>query len=174
MSQLATTTMGSHYTDEQRMQAAVEYSVSGSILKTADIVKIPSRTLYDWSHSEWWQSEVARLRKENKDLFNAQYTNIIKDGLEEIHDRVKNGDAYVTNKGKIKRKPASLRDLGTVTGIAFDKLRLLNNEPTSITDNSAGKLQELMKQFEQITHAKVIDGEVIDNKEQSPKLADSE
>lgn len=173
MSQLATNTVGSQYSDQDRLQAATEYAIHGSIIKASEYTNIPSRTLYDWSKAEWWESEIIRIREENKEIIRAGITRIVEKGFNNIEDRIENGDAYITKeKNKdgdivdvIKRKPASLRDLGTVTGIAFDKLRLLNNEPTSITDNSSGKLQELLAQFEAISHAKVIDGQVIDSKD---------
>jgi len=158
MSQL-TNSMGSQYSDEDRLRAATEYSVHGSIIKASEYTGIPSRTLYDWSHTDWWKSEVIRIREENKEIIRAKLSLIVEDGFNAIHDRMMNGDAYLTKDGEIARKPASLRDLGTVTGISFDKLRLLNNEPTSISGSDADALAKLKADFAQLATKKLIESD---------------
>jgi len=160
MSQLATNQSGSKYGDQDRMQAVIEYSVHGSLAKVEEYTGISKRTLLDWTKTEWWQDQLGRLHDQNKDIFKAQYSQAVLEGLEQVRDRIKNGDAYVTKDGEIARKPASLRDLSTATGIALDKLRLLNNEPTSITKADNGELLKLKQAFEQLSSTKVIEGEV--------------
>jgi len=165
MSQLATA-QGSKYSDEDRRKALADYSVYGSIQKTAESTGIADRTLYDWSHEEWWQSELAKLREETKELVRAKVSKLVETGYDAIQDRVDNGDAYVDKNGEIQRKPASLRDLSVATGIAFDKLRLIDNQPTSISSNNSDALLALKAQFEELAgQPKVIEGQVIDNKE---------
>jgi len=154
---------GSQYTDEQRLRAVTEFSIIGSIQRTAESLNIPNRTLYDWSHQEWWADNLARIRIEHKDLIRSKLSGIIESGYNAIQDRIDNGDCYVskTKQGDvIKRKPAALRDLGIVTGISFDKLRLLNNEPTSIRATDNEQLKALKAQFEQLANTKVIPGTV--------------
>lgn len=157
---------GSYYTDEQRLEAVTVFSAYGNIRKAAEHLKMPDRTLYDWSKQEWWHTQLTRLREENKDLIRAKVQKIVETGFDAIQDRITNGDTYLAKEKDengvlvdvVKRKPASLRDLGTVTGISFDKLRLIDGEPTSIRSDSS-QLQDLAAQFRQLVTKKVIDGE---------------
>ena len=166
-SQLATNSSGSYYVDNDRYRAVTEFMVTGSIKKTSENLNIPVRTLYDWAKEEWWQTELEKLRIENKDLLASKLRNIVESGLDQIQDRIINGDAFLTKDKDedgnqvdvIKRKPASLRDLGTVTGISFDKLRLINNEPTSISANGSKELQALAEQFAKLSNTKIIEGQ---------------
>lgn len=165
MSQLATQTRGSQYSDEDRRLALILYNQHGSCVKVSEHSHIPERTVNDWTHSDWWEDELAVIREENKDLIRASITRIVTKGFDNIEDRIENGDEYITKDGQKDRKKASLRDLGTVTGIAFDKLRLLNNEPTSIQGKA--DIEATLDQFRQLAQARVVEGEILDKQEDS-------
>ena len=120
MSQLATS-QGSSYNDQDRLRAVAEYTVYGSLPQVEKHTNIPYGTLYDWSKTDWWETKLKELQIQNREITAAKLQNIVTDGLNAIHNRITEGDAYLKKDGEIGRKPASLRDLGTVTGISFDK-----------------------------------------------------
>lgn len=161
MSNLVENTSGSKYSDEDRMRAAIEYSVHGSLSKVEEYTGIPKTTVHGWTKLEWWHNQLEQLRKENQDIMRAKYSKIIQDGLDVISDRLENGDAYVSKEGDIARKPVSLRDASTATGIAFDKLRLIDGQATTIKGTDDKALIALKEQFEKIANTRTIDGEVI-------------
>lgn len=165
MSAIAPTSSGSQYTDEQRRQAIVEYAVQGSIPQTAKNVGIPERTLYDWKKKDWWEDSVAEIREQNKDLIDAQLEQLAIKGFQAMAERIEHGDAYIgkeiqkdaeTGAEKlvevVKYKPVSLRDLSTASGIAYDKMRLHRNQPTSIkaesTDDRLNSLAEKVRELQ--------------------------
>jgi hypothetical protein len=61
MSELVHTNKGSHYTDEQRYQAAIEYAVKGNMAKVSKALGIPESTLCNWKKETWWDEQVAVL-----------------------------------------------------------------------------------------------------------------
>ena len=162
MSNIALSSQGSKYTDEDRQRALVEYSIVGHVPTIAKTLNIPERTLKDWKQKDWWVDELAKVRLENKDLIDAKLTGLVVSGFEAMQDRMTLGDHHLTKDGDIVRVPVKLRDAATASGIAFDKLRLIRNEPTSIkaesTDSRLNQLAEKVREL-QAGGNKVISGE---------------
>jgi len=156
MSQLAQNN-GGRYTDEDRRRALVEYAVSGSITRTAENVNIPERTLYDWKEKEWWVSEVARFREENKEMIDAQLEQLAISGFQAMQNRIDHGDTYVKKDGTTALKPVSLRDLSTASGIAYDKLRLHRNMPSVIrSESTSERLNQLADKVRELQAGSVL------------------
>lgn len=137
MSQLAETSSGSSYTDDDRRRAISEYAVIGHIPTVSKNINIPESTLKDWRKKDWWEASLIELRHETKDIIDAKLTGLIVSGFKAMQDRIDNGDTYITKDGKQALVPVKLRDIAVASGVAFDKLRLLRNEPTSIKAESA-------------------------------------
>lgn len=136
MTQIADTSNGSKYTDDDRRGALLEFAVNGSIRKTSEITNIPIQTLYVWKSKEWWSREVASIREDNKEMIDAQLEQLAIKGFQAMADRIENGDTYVTKSGELAKKPVSLRDVSTASGISYDKMRLHRNMPSVIKSES--------------------------------------
>jgi len=151
MSQLAETIAGSKYSDLDRRQAAMEYAIHGTMARTAEHTGIPERTLYDWKLSDWWQDTVAEVREQNKDLIDSQLEQLAIKGFQAMQDRIENGDTVIDKNGEQVRKPCNLRDLATASGIAYDKMRLHRNQPTSIkTESTDARLADLANKVREL------------------------
>ena len=114
---------GSHYTDSQRREAAAQYVMLGNLAKVAEATGIPQRTLGDWVRTDWFRSIVAEVRAEKAIEIDASYTRIIHKTLDQLIDRLDNGDPCMIN-GKVGRRPVSARDLAMIAGIIWDKRAL--------------------------------------------------
>ena len=160
MSQLAETSQGSKYSDEDRRLAIVEYAVHGSLAKVVEHTGIPQQTLSGWKKTDWWVDHLSEVRLQNKDIIESGYEQAILIGLEAIQDRMVHGDTYITRDGEQDKKPVSLRDLSTATGIAYDKLRLHRNLPTSIkAESTDARLNSLADKVRELQGGMVtIDG----------------
>ena len=113
---------GSQYTDVQRRQAVINYAILGNIRAVADHTGISDRTLYDWRQSDWWDVVLQEVRDEKDNHFDSLFSNIVQQAAEKALEHINTCD-----------KPL---DLIKVSAIAFDKLRLLRNLPTSIKADS--------------------------------------
>ena len=115
---------GSKYSDEQRMEVAVLYAVSGNAKKVAKATGIPRTTIVGWKKADWWDDLVAQVRSENTARHRAEYSKIVD----------------LAQKQTIKELPnATAQQASIISGVAFDKLRLIDNQPTSISSNQDSK-----------------------------------
>jgi hypothetical protein len=127
---------GSHYTDQQRREAAVQYLLLGNLTAVAKVTSVPASTLADWARSSWWNTLVVELRAEKGAELDGAFTRIIHEATEHLLDRLKNGDPYVVS-GEVRRKPVSARDLALVAAITYDKRALARNEsPAASRDDN--------------------------------------
>lgn len=139
---------GSKYTDEQRRQACLEFLITGSMKTVSKRMGIPRRTLDGWKQASWWDGLLTELRHEKEAEIQAQLSKIIVKAHDETVDRLEHGDEIHTAAG-IKRIKMRGLDTATVAAIAYDKLRLSLNQPTTIRGNSSD-IEALAQQFRQI------------------------
>lgn len=125
---------GSKYSDEQRKEAAVLYTIKGSMRHVSDAMGIPQRTLHDWKGTDWWDEVSNEVRSENDNLFKSRYSEIIDKAtritIEKLDD-------------------VSAKDAAVIAAVAQDKLRLLCNQPSRITAN-ADSMASLAQAFEKL------------------------
>ncbi len=113
---------GSKYTDDQRKQAAMQYAVDGLLSKIEQEQGIPQQTLSDWKQTEWWVEIVSEVRLQKEGELDAKLTKLIDNSYDHALDELENGNVTYSQ--------------ALVGGsIAFDKQRILRNQPTSITAN---------------------------------------
>jgi hypothetical protein len=150
MSEMVAT--GSHYTDDIRRQAAAVYAFKGTQTAVERELGIPQSTVNLWTQTEWWQSLVDNARAGAEDQYRAELHSIIEKANRETVDRLDNGDHIVTKDG-IQRIPIKGKDAATIGAIAYDKMRLSLNMPTSITVRSDNKtLTDLADKFKALSN----------------------
>lgn len=118
---------GSLYTADDRLTAAAQYVLLGSVRRVAAATGIPVRTIYDWTKTDWWETLVAQVRTEMEGELDATLSRIIQLSFASILDRLENGDCAVTSDGRMVRKPVSARDAMTILGMAIDKRKVLRD-----------------------------------------------
>ena len=133
----------SKYTDDIRREACLQYAIKGNQAAVCKDMDIPAATLHGWKESEWWQQLTEEHRNETNAQIRASYTQIIQKGA----------DVALTalNSGEVKGKDAM-----TISAIAYDKVRLIDNMPTSITSSGNTALQnefeKLSKRTQELEH----------------------
>jgi transposase-like protein len=109
------------YSDEERANALAALSANADdVNHTANQLGIPRKTLENWAKGAR-HPEAAQLGQEKKPE--------LADALEEVARKL--ADAMPA-----KIADASLRDTAIAMGIAVDKMRLLREAPTSITQTN--------------------------------------
>lgn len=122
----------SKYTPEEKIRAVMIYVTTGTIKASAKKAGIPQQTLQHWKqHAEWWDDTVRECRKKKQDELDAMYTEVIHDIVEQVHDRVINGDTKVDKNGNQYKLPMGGKDLAITMAVTFDKRQLLRGEATS-------------------------------------------
>ena len=126
---------GSKYSDEQRMEVAILYAISGNAKKVATQSGIPRTTIVGWKKQDWWHDTVTRIRSEKADEHRAKYSELV-DKAQQV---------------ALEKLPeATALQAMTISGIGTDKIRLADNLPTTITDRSPD-LKALAEEFRQLS-----------------------
>jgi len=126
---------GSKYSDQQRMEVAILYAISGNMKKVAKDTGIPRTTIVGWKQSDWWQSAVAKVRDEKADEHRALYSELV-DKAQRV---------------ALKKLPdATAQQAMTIAAIGTDKLRLHDGMPTEISDKSTN-MKALANEFAKLS-----------------------
>jgi len=125
---------GSKYTDEDRRKAVVLYLVLGTDTAVAKELGYPRNTVTNWRHSDWWEQEAVLVGHEIEDKLRATFRKVAVEGTQLALDAIRNKD--------LKGKEAMI-----TAGIAYDKLRLSENRPTSISGNVSGGVQAKLEEI---------------------------
>lgn len=149
----------STYSVDQQTEIAATYLSTGSIARTSELTSVPLTTIHTWSKTEWWHAVLDRLRTEYKAELEARVSSALFKALDQIDERLNNGDVSVTKDGSVVRHPIRARDLSILTSILFDKRQIIRHEPTSITASDS-RLQSLADKLQQLTPKLV--GQTID------------
>ena len=128
---------GSKYSDQQRMEVAILYAISGNAKKVAKATGIPRTTIVGWKKQEWWQDAVTSIQSEKADEHRAKYSELV-DKAQRV---------------ALKKLPeASAAQAIIIAGTATDKIRLHDGMPTEIIGKS-DDMEALAKQFDQLAQS---------------------
>ncbi len=153
---------GSKYTDDQRLAAATQYAIQGSLLKIEQSLGIPDSTVGEWKKQEWWVELVGTLRHEKAEEHRAKYVAIIDKAQDRVLEAIPN---------------ATAQQAMIIAGVGTDKVRTHDGMPTSYSGQS-GDMKALAKQFEamvkdkEIVVIKTIDPQPIDKTGDSQSITD--
>lgn len=145
------------YSDEKRIEVATLFAVTGSKTRVEALTGVPRSTVARWLREDWFQSLLDAIRAENDQLLDAKMTEIVVKALDQIEDRVENGDYVVMRDGGLVRKPVGAKDLSLVQAINLDKRQLLRGKPTSRTEQVTNqtvekKLLDLAENFRKLAN----------------------
>ena len=122
------------YTDEQKIEAAVQYCIKGNMKQVSRDLSIPDTTLGSWKHSPLWDTTIASVRAEKTDEHIARYTGLIDKLLIQAEQDIPN----------MRGKDAIIS-----AAVLQDKSRTLQSLPTSI--NVKVDMDSMLKQFEALS-----------------------
>ena len=149
--------MTTKYPREDRYKAAVAYVATGNSLAASRESGIPGSTIRHWLKADDdFQLICEEIRSEFGERMKYQFAEIIMESGEQALDRLRNGDVVRDSKtGELHRVPIKGKDAAIIGAVAFDKLRLAENQPTSIVQHGDSKerLLSLVDQFNVIGKA---------------------
>lgn len=139
---------GSLYSDSERYSAVEAYLSLGNIRRVSALTGVPSRTLYDWQKTQWWDDLSAQLRAERDAELDSALTKVIESGVSSVLDRLECGDLVVKRDGSFVRKPISTHEIVSILKVVYDMRQQLrevsynNHRPTPLSE-IAEKLEEI-------------------------------
>ena len=146
--------MATKHPREDRYKAAAALIATGNSKAASRESGIPASTIRHWSQNDDdFQMMCQEIRTEFGEKIKIKLAEIIDESADQTLDRIRNGDVIRDPKtGELVRVPIKGRDLAIIGAVAFDKHRLILNQPTSITQSSSG-LDAMVKKFEAIADA---------------------
>ena len=143
--------MATKYTREDRYKAAAALIATGNSIAASSESHIPASTIRHWAqHDEEFQLICQEIRTEFGENIKYKLAQIINESADQTLDRLRNGDVIRDAKtGELVRVPMKGRDTSIVGGIAIDKLRLAESQPTAIVQHESSDeyLERLADKF---------------------------
>lgn len=112
--------------------ALILFSRYGSLSRVAREIGCDISRLMELVRTDWWHSELQQLRREEQMLANVQLSRIVNKTLNQIEDRLDNGQIKLDALGREVNVPLSANELVRIFDTVFDKRQLLNGDATAI------------------------------------------
>lgn len=149
--------MATKYAREDRYKAAAALIATGNSIAASRESHIPASTIRHWAHhDDDFQLMCQEIRAEFGEKIKYKYAEIISESADQTLDRLRNGDVIRDTKtGELVRVPIKGKDSAIIGAVAFDKLRLAENQPTAIVqhDKANEHLERLADDFRAISKA---------------------
>lgn len=143
---------GRQYSDTEREAAVAVYVAEGTYKAASDATGISADTIRAWKlrNAAWWEEAAERARAEYAPVHDAAIRQTMEASLEQLRDRVLNGDYVLDKEGNQVRMPVKARDLVIAAGTMFDKLRIIRGQPTSIAGKADVTAQDKLEALKQV------------------------
>ncbi len=149
--------MATKHTRTDRYKAAAALVATGNSKAASRESGIPASTIRHWSkNDDDFLLMCQEIKTEFGEKIKYKFAEIINESADQTLDRLQNGDVIRDTKtGELVRVPIKGRDLAIIGAVAFDKLRLAENQPTNIIqhENSEEHLKRLADQCNAISKA---------------------
>ena len=150
-----------HYTDKNKIIALQTYAQTGSWV----IAARESGIGYDYlriqiAKTQWWKDSLKEVRSEEDDVLDGDLSEIIKDGVTQLKDRVKHGDwMWNSKENKFVRKALNAQTLQKITTGFMDQRNVLRGKPTRITEQVSmnDRLAKLASAFENFQTSRTLE-----------------
>jgi len=131
--------MATKYTRTDRYKAAAALVAGSNSIAASRESGIPASTIRHWSHNDAdFQMMCQEVRTEFGEKIKFKLAEIIDESADQTLDRLRHGDVIRDNKtGELVRVPIKGKDAAIIGAVAFDKLRLAENQPTNIVQHES-------------------------------------
>ena len=157
------------FPQQTKVDACTLYCVYGDFEKVSSLTKVPVEKLRAWHQEPWWVEIQKQVYVEQNENLSSRINIVLDKSLEEIKDRLENGDVYFDRKtGGTRRKPVDTKTLAILFDNLTTKRQLVRGEPTSISAKIGveDRLAQLADSFEKFAKSRLIEHstqEVIEN-----------
>ncbi len=148
------------FEDAVKIKAVTIWVATGSVEQACELAEIPISTFRKWKREPWFQLIVDEVQVERNGALDTAFSDACKLAMEQLMDRLKNGDSYVNTKGIVVRRPVAARDLAIIAAVNIDKRKIIRDAarreeekeelPKQVESKIVDKLEELRKTFEDL------------------------
>lgn len=155
------------WSEKKRIEATTLFAAMGNFTKVAELSGVPSHTLRQWAKEDWFLRLLEEIRAENDQALDAKFSNIVHTALDQVQERLENGDTVLLRDGTQVRKPILAKELAQISSSVIDKRQLLRGKPTSRAEKitESDRLNKLESMFLKLAEKKVKPSETIQDVE---------
>jgi transposase-like protein len=155
---------------EKKIEVVSQFLVLGNMKMVAAMTGVSYDLIRQWKTQPWWKELETEIRQTQNIELDTKLSKIVDKSLDATLDRIENGEFFYDNKtGKVKRRPAALRDVARVAVDTMSKRELIRGNATErreVSQISVGEqLKLLAAEFAKWQHKsskEVIDVEVLE------------
>ena len=122
-----------------RLNAALAWVITGDDYSASDLCGIPRETIKDWRNHESWDDLMYQARKIRQGELEAKFSKIIHKAVDEVAERLEEGDVVISKTGEAVRKKVSARDAAWIYAVTTDKRAVMRGEASSISKRATDK-----------------------------------
>jgi hypothetical protein len=128
--------------EDELLTCARDYYVTGNLSEIARNRKVCYKDLCELIRTPWFQEELKIMERETKALLKVKLTNMLGKSLEELENRLDNGDMVWKDK-ELRNVPIPAKDLALIATAIFAKKKEIEESETGIVSNEAKRLLNL-------------------------------
>lgn len=128
MDNLPTHTGFIHKSD--RALAVHKYVWSGNMSEVARLFKVSPAAIFKATKQPWWQEIEAQEIEALREQHMARMRRVAMAALENLEDRIENGDESLDSEGQPRLLKVKARDLAVCYGIVSQNMQKANSQPT--------------------------------------------
>ena len=152
------------FPQQTKVDSCSLYCVYGDFEKVSKLTKVPVETLKGWHQEPWWVEIQKQVYVEQNENLSSRINHVLDKSLEEIADRLENGDYYfLKGSQEFRRKPVDTKTLALLFDNLTTKRQLVRGEPTSISAKIGveDRLNQLADSFEKFAKSRLIEHDSI-------------
>ena len=121
---------------------------TGFITRAARETGVTAATAYKWSKEEWFATLIAQMRMERDAALERRTANIYDTVMDQLEDRLNNGDEHVLATGELIRRKVPARDLAAIAKLMFDKRQELRADaaPAMSPETALGRIMDTLRE----------------------------
>lgn len=143
------------YTDDQKLHAVVVWLLTRNMNMVSAETGIPLDSLKHYKYrTDWWPRVEQAVKVLKNEEMDRKLSDVVDYAMDEIFDRLENGEEVVLKDGTKVRKKVGAKDLMTILGISYDKRALLRGDPTARIEkkDNVDQINKLAEQFQKIAN----------------------
>lgn len=137
------------YSTELKINVCICYTYCGNLYKTAKIFDISPQTITNWKQkSSWWKQVSKEAKRALNESLEANFTEMMHKGAEQMLERLETGNPVVTDKGLIINRDLTSQELAEqYVRLPFDKRNTMRNEFVPPEQKSKESIEDYLKKL---------------------------
>lgn len=140
------------YSPDEKIRAAIAYSLLGSVYEVARELNIPHPRIRSWMKSAWWPQALAAAKAYQDQKLHSKITTLQHTLINKLMIAIETDPVFVDKKGDVQIGKHSLKDLSYALSVMGGQKTLIEQKtrPLGSKDNTKEALSRIAKALEDL------------------------